>query len=68
MEQLSHENAYEKITALERRLNKERQGKGRRTHDAALRASFSFMSSLDTAGIPLPGGKRGEQERSSSSG
>jgi hypothetical protein len=46
--------ASEKIVALERRLNKERQGRNHRTQDAGLCASFSSVIGLNTAGIAIP--------------
>ncbi|WP_052889755.1 hypothetical protein [Thermogemmatispora carboxidivorans] len=58
MEQLSHEQASEKIVALERRLKKEQQAKARRSGDACLCPSFSLVTSLGAADISVPKGSR----------
>ncbi|WP_069805750.1 hypothetical protein [Thermogemmatispora onikobensis] len=58
MEQLSHEQASEKIVALERRLKKEQQSRTRRSGDACLRPSFSLVTSLGAADISVPTGSK----------
>ncbi len=58
MEQLSHEEASEKIVALERRLKKEQQSKVRRTSEAYLCPSFSCVTSLHAADISVPTGSK----------
>nr|BBH92541.1 hypothetical protein KTA_07400 [Thermogemmatispora argillosa] len=58
MEQLSHEEASEKIVALERRLKKEQPSKARRAKDGYLRPSFSCVTSLRAADISVPNGSK----------
>jgi hypothetical protein len=58
MEQLSHEQASERIVALERRLKKEQQSKARRSSDACLSPSFSLVTSLGAADISVPTGPK----------
>ncbi|WP_376795137.1 hypothetical protein [Thermogemmatispora sp.] len=58
MEQFSHEEASERVVALERRLKKEQQARARRCGDASLRPSFSCVTSLHAADIALPKGTR----------